>query len=149
MNKLLLLLAIAFTAVFTMAQAYAQDACSLMTLDEVNTIANGDAKSSVPRANGSECSYQNSSKNAVLTVKMKRGGAKESMQSAVTSLEKTYKRPAKSIASVGDDAQWFEALGTLHVVKGDTHLDLFFTRQKNRTEADTVKAANLMLTKIK
>jgi hypothetical protein len=125
------------------------NACDLITLNDVNAIAEGDAKSATPRSNGAECSFQNAKKDAVLTVKVKSGGAKAAMQDAVKKMETTYKKPAKVVAGVGDEAHWVESLGTLHVLKGDTYVDLFFTRQKNRTEVDTVKAAKTIVAKLK
>jgi hypothetical protein len=129
------------------------DACSLITMDELNSIAAGAASRISPRKTGnpSECAFEDSRRAAVLVVQVTevQYAAENQLQHERENLEKIYRGKAKWIEGVGDRAFWMQANKTAMFRKGKLLVSVTFSREKNATEVDTLQVARLIESRIR
>jgi hypothetical protein len=129
------------------------DACKILTVEEVNTIAAGVVTKTVPLKSGnpSECSYEDSRRSAVLVLRIRevQYAAENEFQHDRENLEKIYRNKVKWVEGVGDRAFWLQANKTAKFRKGKVLVALSFTREKNANEVDTMQVARLVESRIK
>jgi hypothetical protein len=137
----------------TLGLAAPPDACTVITMDEVNTIAAGTVSRISPRRSGnpSECAFEDSRRAAVLVLKIRevQYAAENELQYERENLEKIYRNKVKWIEGVGDRAFWLQANKTGMFRKGKLLVTISFSREKNATEVDTMQAARLIESRLK
>ena len=146
--------ALAFATLLTPLAALAElDACTIISLKDVNAIANGAAtKVQVAKSgNPSECQFQDDHHAAVLvvTIRQVQYAAENELQGDRESLEKIYKARAKWIDGVGEHAFWMAPTNQLEFRKGKTLVTVRFARDKNRNELDSAQVARLIESHLK
>ena len=129
------------------------DACSIVTLAEVNAIAQSAATKVLIAKSGnpSECQFVNDKHAAVLVISIRQVqyAAENELQGDRESLEKIYKARAKWIDGVGEHAFWMPATQQLEFRKGKTLVTVRFARDKNKNEIDTAQVARLIESRLK
>ena len=129
------------------------EACSLITMDEVNTIAAGVVSKFSQRKSGnpSECGFEDSRHAAVLIVRVRevQYAAENELQHERETLEKIYRRKVKWIEGIGESAFWLEANQTAMFRKAKRIVTVTFSRPKNANEIDTLQAARLVESRLK
>jgi len=135
------------------AVAAPPDACTVVTMDEVNTIAAGAASKISPRKSGnpSECAFEDSRRAAVLVLRLRevQYAAENELQHERENLEKIYRNKVKWIDGVGDRAFWLQANKSGMFRKGKFLVTVTFSREKNATEVDTMQIARLIENRLK
>ena len=135
------------------AAADPPDACTIITLAEVNAIAQSAAtKVQIAKSgNPSECQFVNDKHAAVLVISIRQVqyAAENELQGDRESLEKIYKAHAKWIDGVGEHAFWMPATQQLEFRKGKILVTVRFARDKNKNEIDTAQVARLIESRIK
>lgn len=151
MQRPLAALALALLAVPAIAAAETPDACTLITMDEVNNFA---AKSAAkvrarPIERGSECAYMDARQNAILTVSVKESKSpKADLEHEADNLQKIYRTTVKP-AEVGDGGFFCSANKQLHFRKGKLIATVTFSRPANANAADTTAAARIVENRLK
>lgn len=135
------------------ARAEMPNACTIITLEEVNAIA-GSAATKVLVAksgNPSECQFVNDKHAAVLVISIRQVqyAVENELQGDRESLEKIYKTRAKWIDGVGEHAFWMPATQQLEFRKAKTIVGVRFARDKNKNELDTSQVARLIESRLK
>lgn len=124
------------------------DACRIVTIDEVNSIAEGSAAKISPRKSGnpSECAFEDSRRGAVLVLRIRevKYAAENELQYERENLEKIYRSKVKWIESVGERAFWMEATKTGMFRKGKLLVSITFQLPKDAHELDTMQLARLI-----
>ena len=150
LRPLLSILALATAAT---VQAAPPDACTVITMDEINTIAAGTASKVSPRKSGNptQCAFEDSRRAAVLVVTLRevQYAAENELQYERENLEKIYRSKVKWIEGVGDSAFWLQANKTAMFRKGKVLVTVAFAREQNAREIDTMQAARLIEAKLK
>jgi len=140
-------------SVASLCVAAPPDSCTVVTIDEVNTIAAGAAAKISPRKSGNptECAFEDSRRGAVLVLRIRevQYAAEDELQHERGNLEKIYRGKVKWIEGVGNSAFWFEANKTAMFRKGKFLVTLKFSREKNATEVDTMQVARLIENRLK
>jgi hypothetical protein len=135
------------------AGAAPPEACSVVTLDEVNAIAAGAAvRTQVNKAgNPTECAYIDARKAAVLVVSMRevQYAAENELQIERENLEKIYRGKVKWLATVGENGFWMPINKQLVFRKGHTLVSVKFARAANQNEVDSAQIARMIDTKLK
>lgn len=146
-------LAILVTCACAHSLAAPPDACQLITMEELNSIAGGAASKISPRKSGnpSECAFEDSRRAAVLVVSVTevQYAAENQLQHERENLEKIYRGKAKWIEGVGERAFWMQANKTAMFRKGKLLVSVAFSREKNATEVDTLQVARLIESRMK
>jgi hypothetical protein len=147
------LAAVLATLAGTACLAETPDACQVVTLEEVNSIAAGSATKILPTKSGnpSECAFQDSRRAVVLVVRIRevKYAGENELQYERENLEKIYRRKVKWIEGVGDRAFWLEANKTGMFRKGKTLITVRFARTANANEVDTMQIARLIESRLK
>ena len=129
------------------------DACTIVTIDEVNSIAGGTAAKISPRKTGnpSECAFEDARRAAVLTIRIRevQYAAENELQYERENLEKIYRSKVKWVEGVGDSAFWLQANKTAMFRKGKLLVTIAFAREQNAKEVDTMQAARLIEARLK
>ena len=129
------------------------DACQIITMDEVNSIAGGAATRIVPQQSGnpSSCAFQDARRAAVLQIRIRevQYAAENELQHERENLEKIYRNKVKWIEGVGDSAFWLHANKSGMFRKGKFLVTVTFSREKNATEVDTMQVARLIENRLK
>lgn len=135
------------------ALATPPDACTVVTMDEVNSIAAGAAAKISPRKTGnpSECAFEDSRRAAVLVIRIRevQYAAENELQYERETLEKIYRSKVKWVEGVGDRAFWLQANKSGMFRKGKMLVTVTFSREKNATEVDTMQVARLIENRLK
>ena len=136
-----------------LAVAAPPDSCTVLRMDEVNSIAAGTAAKISPRkaGNPTECAFEDSRRAAVLVVRIRevQYAAENELQHERENLEKIYRSKVKWIEGVGDRAFWLQANRTAMFRKGKLLVTVRFSREKNATEVDTMQVARLIESRLK
>ncbi|MBK6980885.1 MAG: hypothetical protein IPH30_04750 [Betaproteobacteria bacterium] len=152
MKANLLLACLAASAAAT-GLAAPPDACTVITIEEVNSIAAGVATKISPRKSGnpSECAFEDSRRAAVVVVRIRevQYAAENELQYERENLEKIYRRKVEWVESVGDRAFWFGANKSGMFRKGKLLVTVTFAREKNANRVDTMQAARLIESRLK
>lgn len=129
------------------------DACTILSVDEVNTIAGGVVTKVSPRSSGnpSQCAFEDSRRAAVLVVTIRevQYAAENEIQYERENLEKIYRSRVKWVEGVGDRAFWLQANKSGKFRKGKTIVTVTFPREKNANEVDTMQVARLIENRLK
>lgn len=129
------------------------DACTLITMEELNSIAAGSATKISPRKSGnpSQCAFEDSRRAAVLVVQVTevQFAAENQLQYERENLEKIYRGKVKWIEGVGERAFWMPANKMAMFRKGKLLVSMTFSREKNANEVDTLQVARLIESRIK
>ena len=137
----------------TASLAAPPDACTVISMEEVNSIAAGTAARISPRKSGNptECAFEDSRRGAVLVLRLRevQYAAENELQYERENLEKIYRNKVKWIEGVGDRAFWLQANKTGMFRKGKLLVTISFSREKNATEVDTMQAARLIESRLK
>jgi hypothetical protein len=124
------------------------EACSLISLDELNLIADGVAAKVIPQKSGnpSSCGYNDGKHTAVLVVSVRevQYAAENELQYERENNEKIYRAKAKMIEGVGDRSFWLQPNKLLMFRKGKMLVSVTFARPKNANEVDSIKAAHVI-----
>jgi hypothetical protein len=139
-------------AAFLLAPAAAlatpPDACSLLTLDEVNAIAERKAERAVTQQSGnpSKCSFVDARKAAVLviTVREVQYAVRDEMYYERENLEKIYRARSKALDTIGEGGYWLGANKQLTFRKGKVIASVNFATTKNQNEVDSGQVARLV-----
>ncbi len=149
-RRILPILALALSAA---AHAVPPDSCTVITMDEVNSIAAGAATKVSPRKSGnpSQCAFEDSRRAAVIVITLRevQYAAENELQHEREILEKVYRSKVKWIEGVGDSAFWLQANKTAMFRKGKLLVTLTFAREQNAKEVDTMQAARLIEARLK
>jgi hypothetical protein len=137
----------------TAALGVPPDACTVLSIDEVNSIADGTATRISPRSSGnpSACAFEDARRGAVLVLKIRevQYAAENELQYERENLEKIYRSKVKWIEGVGDRAFWLQANKSGMFRKGKLLVTVTFAREKNATEIDTMQVARLVESRLK
>jgi hypothetical protein len=143
-----LLFLFASLAVSASAWAVPPDACTILTADELNTIAAGTVTSVQQRKSGnpSECAYIDKRKGAVLVVSIRevQYAAENELQYERENLEKIYRGKVKYLTGVGENGFWMPINKQLVFRKGKTLVSVAFSRVANQNEADSSQVARMI-----
>jgi hypothetical protein len=146
-------LCLAAVAFILPAAADPPDACTLVTLEEINTLASGVATKISPRLSGnpSECAFEDGRRAAVLVVRVRevKYAAENELQYDRENLEKIYRSKVKWIDGVGESAFWLAANHSAMFRKGKRIVTVTFTREQNAREVDTMQVARLIENRLK
>jgi hypothetical protein len=129
------------------------DACTILTVDEINSVAGGAVEKIQPVRSGNptECNFLDSKKAAVLSIKMRTvqyAPADELAQEREND-NKVYREHAKDIKAVGEHAYWSPTSHTLVFHKAKTLVYVTFSRQKNQNEVDSAQIGRMIEQKLK
>lgn len=129
------------------------DSCTIVTIEEVNSIAGGAATRIVPQQSGnpSSCAFQDARRAAVLQIRIRevQYAAENELQYERETLEKIYRSKVKWVEGVGDRAFWLQANKSGMFRKGKMLVTVTFSREKNATEVDTMQVARLIENRLK
>ena len=135
------------------ALATPPDACTVLTLDEVNAIAGNKAEKAqvLQSGNPTKCSWVDSRKGAVLVVTLRevQYAARDEMFVEKGNLEKIYRGHAKDLDTLGDGGYWLQANKQLTFRKGKTIVSVNFATPRNQNELDSSQAARLIESRLK
>ena len=131
-----------------MALATPPDACSLVTLDEVNAIAATRAEKAMLQQSGnpSKCGFMDSHHAAVLVVGVRevQYAVRDEMFHERDNLEKIYRSHAKELDTVGEGGYWLGANKQLTFRKGKMIATIVFATPKNQNQVDSAQVARLV-----
>jgi hypothetical protein len=150
MNKAL---ASALLVAPALAWATPPDACTVLTVEEINSVAGGAVERVQPVRSGNptECNFLDGKRAAVLSIKMREvqyAPADELAQERETD-NKVYREHAKDIKAVGEHAYWSPASHQMVFHKGKTLVYVTFGRAKNQNEVDTAQLARMIEQRLK
>ena len=138
-------------ALFTLpaaALAAPPDACTLVTVDEVNAIAERKVEKVQPQKSGNptQCGFMDGRRAAVLVISVRevQYAVRDEMHHERENLEKIYKMKAKQLDTIGDGGFWLAANKQLVFRKGKSIASVTFSTPKNQTEIDTSQIARLV-----
>lgn len=135
------------------ALAAPPDSCTIVSIEEINSIAAGSVTRISPRRTGNptECAFEDSRRAAVLVLRLRevQYAAENELQHERENLEKIYRGKVKWIEGVGDRAFWFQANHSAMFRKGKVLVTITFSREKNRNEVDTMQVARLVEHRLK
>jgi hypothetical protein len=135
-------------AVSASAGAVPPDACTILTADELNTIAGGTVTNVQQRKSGnpSECAYIDKRKGAVLVVSIRQVqyAAENELQYERENLEKIYRGKVKYLTGVGENGFWMPVNKQLVFRKAKTLVSISFARVANQNEADSSQVARMI-----
>jgi hypothetical protein len=137
----------------SVALAAPPDACTLLTLDEINAIAERPVErvQAQQTGNPSKCSFTDSRRAAVLVVSVRevQYAVKDELHYERENLEKIYKMRAKPLEGIGEGAFWLAANKQLLFRKNKTIASVTFSTVKNQNEVDSSQIARLVESRIK
>ncbi|HUL57243.1 MAG TPA: hypothetical protein VLT60_09595 [Usitatibacter sp.] len=136
-----------------LAWAEAPDACSVLTMDEINSVAGGTVVKVLPVRSGnpSECNFMDAHRAAVLAIKIRevQYAAADELAQERENDQKVYHQHAKDVKAVGEHAYWSPASHTLGFHKGKTLVFVTFQRQKNANEVDSAQLGRMIEQRLK
>ncbi len=148
-----ILLALALAAAPLDGVAASPEACSLLTAEEVNTIAAGAVAKVEPRKSGnpSECAYLDSRKGAVLVISLRevQYAVENELQYERENLEKIYRGKVKWLTAVGENGFWMPVNKQLVFRRAKTLVSVKFARVPNQTEVDSSQIARMIDSRLK
>ena len=141
----LLALALAIPA----AYADVPNACEIIKVDEINTIAAGTVEKVQQQkaGNPSVCGFMDSRKGAVLVLSIRevQYAVENELQYERENLEKIYKGRVKWLTGqVGENAFWMPINKQLVFRKGKKIVSVTFSREKNQNEVDSASIARMV-----
>jgi hypothetical protein len=153
MIRIRLLLAMALAAAPLAALAVPPEACSLLTLADVNSVAAGTATRMAQQKSGNptECAYSDSKNGAVLVISLRevQYAVENELQYERENLEKIYRGKVKWLTGVGENGFWMPINKQLVFRKAKTLVSVKFARVPNQTEVDSSQIARLIDSRLK
>jgi hypothetical protein len=129
------------------------DACTLLTPDEINAIAERKVERVQPQKSGnpSQCGFLDARRGAILVVSVRevQYAVRDEMHHERENLEKIYKMRAHVLDTIGEGGFWLAANKQLTFRKGKTIVSLTFSTPRNQNEVDTAQVARLVESRIK
>lgn len=145
-------LAAALAAFPALALAAPPEACTLLTLEEVNAIAQNKVEKVQPQKSGnpSQCGFLDGRKGAVVVVAIRevQYAARDDMHYERENLEKIYKMKAKQLDTIADGGYWLPANKQLTFRKNKTIVSVTFATPKNQNETDSAQLARIIEAKL-
>ena len=139
--------------VLAWGEAQALDACTILTVDEINGVAGGAVEKvqAVRAGNPTECIFTDGKRAAVLTIKMRQVqyAPVDELAQERENDQKVYHEHAKDIKAVGEHAYWSPAGHQLVFHKGKTLVYVTFSRAKNQNEVDSAQIGRMIEQKLK
>jgi hypothetical protein len=137
----------------TVALAQALDACTILTVDEINSVAGGAVEKIQPVRSGNptECNFLDGKRAAVLSIKMRtvQYAAADELAQERENDNKVYREHAKDVKAVGEHAYWSPASHQLVFHKGKTLVYVTFGRAKNQNEVDSAQVGRMIEQRLK
>ncbi len=135
------------------ARAEVPDACTILKIDDINSIAAGkvDKTQSLKSGNPSECNFVDSHRAAVLTISIRevQYAAENELQQERENLEKIYRGKVKWLTGmVGENGFWMPVNKQLMFRKGKRIVSIKFSRPQNQNEVDSSQVARLVDAKL-
>ena len=151
MKKILAFIALALAAAPVLADV--PNACEILKVEEINTIANGTVeKVQLQKAgNPSVCGFMDSRRAAILVLSIRevQYAVENELQLERENLEKIYKGRVKWLTgTIGDNAFWMPVNKQLMFRKGKKIVGVKFSREKNQNEVDTAQVARMVDAKL-
>ena len=143
------LASIALTLAATPVLADVPNACTIITIEEINSIAAGTVTQTQQQkaGNPSVCGFLDSRKGAIVVVSIRevQYAVENELQLERENLEKIYKGRVKWLTgTIGENAFWMPVNKQLMFRKGKKIVSVTFSREKNRNEVDTAQLARLV-----
>ena len=147
MKKILAFIALALAAAPVLADV--PNACEILKVEEINTIANGTVeKVQLQKAgNPSVCGFMDSRRAAILVLSIRevQYAVENELQLERENLEKIYKGRVKWLTgTIGDNAFWMPVNKQLMFRKGKKIVSVLFSREPNRNEVDSAQIARMV-----
>ena len=135
------------------ASAEVPNACEIIKIDDVNSIAAGAVEKTqqIRTGNPSECNFVDSRRGAVLTLSIRevQYAAENELQQERENLEKIYRGKVKWLTGmVGENGFWMPVNKQLMFRKGKRIVSVKFSRAQNQNEVDTSQIARLVDAKL-
>jgi hypothetical protein len=129
------------------------DACTILTVDEINSVAGGAVEKIQPVRSGNptECNFLDGKRAAVLSIKLRQvqyAPADELAQEREND-QKVYREHVKEIKAVGEHAYWSPAGHQLVFHKAKTLVYVTFSREKNANEIDSAQIGRMIEARLK
>lgn len=135
------------------ALATLPEACSIVSVEEINTIAAGTVAKTQQRKTGnpSECAFIDSRNGAVLVITLRevQYAAENELQYERENLEKIYRGKVKWLIAVGENGFWMPVNKQLVFRKAKTLVSVKFARVANQTELDSAQIARMIDSRLK
>jgi hypothetical protein len=148
-----ILVAVALLAAPPAALATPPEACSLLTVEEVNSIAARSVVKLEQRKSGnpSECAYIDAKKGAVLVITLRevQYAVENELQYERENLEKIYRGKVKWLTGVGENGFWMPVNKQLVFRRAKTLVTVKFARVANQTELDSSQIARMIDSRLK
>ncbi|MEP0774643.1 MAG: hypothetical protein HRF46_09830 [Acidobacteriota bacterium] len=124
------------------SQAAPPDACTFVTLEEVNSIAKGEAKarSVTNHPRFSECSFQDASKSAVYTLKIE---VDDDPRASLAMMRRGKPAPTE-LTGIGDEAIYHPSSRAVFAAKGKWFISSYFTGKNSDQETSAAFAAKVI-----
>jgi len=135
------------------AWAVPPDACSILTLEEVNSVAGGLATKVLPVRSGNptECIFADNKKGAVLTITLRevQYAAADELHQERENDQKVYRTQSKDVLGVGEHAYWQPHNHRMGYHKGHTLVFVSFQAPKYQNEVATGQVARMIEARLK
>jgi hypothetical protein len=143
------LLALSLLAAPLGAFAAPPDACTLLTLEEINAVSKQKAEKALPLQSGNptKCSFVDARKGAVLVVSARevQYAVRDEMHYERENLEKIYKGRVKWLTgTVGENGFWMPINKVLVFRKAKLIVSVSFSRTQNQNEVDSAQIARMV-----
>ena len=140
---------LAFASVLTPALADVPNACEILKVEEINSIAGGlvERVQQQKSGNPSVCGFMDSRRGAVLVLSIRevQYAVENELQYERENLEKIYKGRVKWLTgSVGENGFWMPVNKVLVFRKGKKIVSVSFSRTQNQNEVDSAQIARLV-----
>ena len=147
MKKTLASIALALAAAPVLADV--PNACEILKVEEINSIANGTVEKVQQQqaGNPSVCGFMDSRRAAVLVLSIRevQYAVENELQLERENLEKIYKGRVKWLTgTIGENAFWMPVNKQLMFRKGKKIVSVKFSRENNRNEVDSAQIARLV-----
>jgi hypothetical protein len=135
------------------ALAVPPEACSLLTAEEINAVAERRVERIQPQKSGNptQCGFLDSRRGAVLVLSVRevQYAVRDEMHYERENLEKIYKMRAKQLDTIGEGGFWLPANKQMVFRKGKMIASIIFSTPKNQNEVDTGQIARLVESRLK
>ena len=140
---------LAFASLAAPAFADVPNACEILKVEEINTIANGTVEKVQQQkaGNPSVCGFMDSRRAAILVLSIRevQYAVENELQLERENLEKIYKGRVKWLTgTIGDNAFWMPVNKQLMFRKGKKIVSVVFSREPNRNEVDSAQIARMV-----
>jgi hypothetical protein len=135
------------------ALAAPPDACTLVTVEEVNAIAERRVERVQPQKSGnpSQCGFLDARRGAVLVISVRevQYAVRDEMHYERENLEKIYRMRSKPLETVGDGGFWLPANKQMVFRKATFIASITFSTPRNQNEVDTAMIARLVESRLR